>query len=513
MSIRLKLVLLNAIVVFVGLMVGIEFLVLRTQKLFVDSIDRDLIRMSTKMTRDRAPFNGQRPGPGQRPNDRNPDQNPDRNPDQNPNQAPNQGFDQGPDQGQENGSNSLEDRLPPELRNPPPPNNDIGRPAIYDANGKARLATEKRHLDPYTIKDKSLKIPKIVQIVFQNVPTRVVTAPILREGKLIGFVQLGHDLADYQRLKETHNQTVLVLIPFIVAMATLAGWFLANRALSPVEKVTDAASRINDSELGLRLEVKSNDEIGRLASTFNSMLERLQSSFQSQKLSLERQKQFVGDASHELRTPITRIQLATGAVLEQESTEEELREALILAEKESHKMGQMVEQFLTLARLEGTQSPPFETIDLKAVVEDIVNQLQDPNHPIQLHAPDNFTLQGSELEINRAVTNLIENAKRYSPNGTPIEVKLSKRKEANHTSVIEVSVTDKGPGIAPEHLPKLTERFYRVDQSRNRKDGGTGLGLAIVKATMLRHGGEVHIQSKVNNGTTVTLTFPHSQIP
>jgi two-component system phosphate regulon sensor histidine kinase PhoR len=174
-------------------------------------------------------------------------------------------------------------------------------------------------------------------------------------------------------------------------------------------------------------------------------------------------------------------------------------------------MGQMVEQFLTLARLEGTQSPPFEAIDLKAVVEDIVNQLQDPNHPIQLHAPDNFTLQGSELEINRAITNLIENAKRYSPSGTPIEVKLSKRKEANHASVIEVSVTDKGPGIAPEHLPKLTERFYRVDQSRNRKDGGTGLGLAIVKATMLRHGGEVHIQSKVNNGTTVTLTFPKPQ--
>ena len=117
------------------------------------------------------------------------------------------------------------------------------------------------------------------------------------------------------------------------------------------------------------------------------------------------------------------------------------------------------------------------------------------------------------MEINRAVTNLIENAKRYSPNGTPIEVKLSKRKEANHASVIEVSVTDKGPGIAPEHLPKLTERFYRVDQSRNRKDGGTGLGLAIVKATMLRHGGEVHIQSKVNNGTTVTLTFPHPHVP
>jgi two-component system phosphate regulon sensor histidine kinase PhoR len=90
-------------------------------------------------------------------------------------------------------------------------------------------------------------------------------------------------------------------------------------------------------------------------------------------------------------------------------------------------------------------------------------------------------------------------------------VKLSKRKEANHASVIEVSVTDNGPGIAPEHLPKLTERFYRVDQSRNRKDGGTGLGLAIVKATMLRHGGEVHIQSKVNNGTTVTLTFPKPQ--
>ncbi|MFO0045186.1 MAG: sensor histidine kinase, partial [Armatimonadota bacterium] len=162
--------------------------------------------------------------------------------------------------------------------------------------------------------------------------------------------------------------------------------------------------------------------------------------------------------------------------------------------------------------LEGTQSPPFETIDIMAVVEDIVNQLQDPNHPIQLHAPDNLTLQGSELEINRAVTNLIENAKRYSPNGTPIEVKLSKRKEANHASVIEVSVTDKGPGIAPEHLPKLTERFYRVDQSRNRKDGGTGLGLAIVKATMLRHGGEVHIQSKVNTGTTVTLTFPHPHV-
>lgn len=487
MSIRIKLVLLNTLVVLIGLLVGTELIVFRTQKVFVDSIDRDLIALTRNLARPR-PNRGPGDGPGGGP-----------------------GF--GPSGGPQfdNGGgppNQIDPQdFPPELRNAPRrnavANNDVQRPAFYNADGTPRFGQETRNLYPEGLKNQNLKKPLIVEVDFQDVPTRVVTTPILRQDRLIGFVQMGHDLADFQRLKETQQSTVLFMLPFMVGMAALAGWFLANRALAPVEKVTEAAAKINDAELSIRLKVRSNDEIGRLAATFNSMLERLEQAFKQQREHLEKQKQFVGDASHELRTPITRIQLSTSAALEQAATEEELREALAIADRESHKMGQMVEQLLTLARLEGTGDPDFELIEIQPLLDEIVHQHSNRHPEVKLAPGEDLKVKGSPLEIGRAVINLIENARRHTPSEGTITVSTHA-----HGPWIDVIVSDTGSGIPSEHIPRLTERFYRVDQSRSRKDGGTGLGLSIVKAIMVRHGGDLFVESRVDEGTKVVLRFP-----
>jgi signal transduction histidine kinase len=508
MSIRIKLVLLNTLVVLIGLLVGIELIVFRTQKVFVDSIDRDLISLSRNLARPRPVGPGGGPGGG-----------PGLGPRFDPGFGPRNGSENGPDErrprfnnGDPLGGGDPQDRInpaefPPELRNAPRRNalstNDVQRPAFYNADGTPRFGQETRNLYPQGLKNPNLKQPQIVEIEFQDVPTRVVTTPILREGNLIGFVQMGHDLADFQRLKDTQQSTVLFLLPFMVGMAAIAGWFLANRALAPVEKVTEAAARINDAELSIRLKVRSNDEIGRLAATFNSMLERLEHAFKLQRENLEKQKQFVGDASHELRTPITRIQLSTSAALEQTATEEELREALTIADRESQKMGQMVEQLLTLARLEGTGNPDFEMIDLQPLLDEIVHQHSNRNPEVRLESGEALKVRGSQYEIGRAVINLIENARRHTPSDGTITVSTHA-----HGPWIDVIVSDTGSGIPSEHLPRIIERFYRVDTSRSRKDGGTGLGLSIVKAIMVRHEGDLFIESRVDEGTRVVLRFP-----
>lgn len=488
MSIRIKLVLLNTIVVLVGLLAGAELIIFRTQKVFVESIDRDLISLTRNLARPRPM------GPPGRPMLPEDQQRRDiGGPLTYPQEGPRRQMDP--------------NDFPPEIRQGPrnrPVNNDLRRPAFYNVDGTARFENETRNLYPAGLKNKGLREPTIVQIEYEDAPVRVVTTPIIRQNELIGFIQMGHDLADFERLKLTQQQTILFMLPFMVGLAAFAGWFLANRALAPVEKVTEAAARINDAELSIRLKVRSNDEIGRLAATFNSMLERLEFAFKQQRESLEKQKQFVGDASHELRTPITRIQLSTSSALEQSSTEDELREALTIADRESHKMGQMVEQLLTLARLEGSGDPDFELIEIQHLLDEIVHQHSNRHPEIRLEIGEELRIKGSPHEIGRAVINLIENARRHTPAEGVITVSSSR-----HGPWIDIVVSDTGSGIPFEHIPRLTERFYRVDSSRSRKDGGTGLGLSIVKAIMVRHEGDLFVESRVDVGTKVVLRFPN----
>ena len=513
MSLKLRLAFFNTIFVLIALALGFFFLVSQTRRVFLDSIDHDLLFRGQMFSRNpgiRGPG-----GPGSRGGQ--------------PRQAGlggdgGQGGQAG-QPGQEGAGGDLNPSGPddgqPPTRQPQggkpgngqgfdtaPPNDDIGRPVRYGPLGRALDTRETRVLDPGALAKRDTKKPILDTVLVEGVSTRAITVPM--QGDLpAGFVQFGHDLQDFERLKQTQLTTILLLSPFCLVIAALVGWFLAGKAVKPINDVAVASEKISGSDMSTRLPVKGDDEIGRLSTAFNGMVDRLQLSFNERqrllddlKVALEKQRQFVGDASHELRTPLARIRITTSSVLEQESSPDEMKEALEIADRETVHMSNLVDQLLTLARLDSGQLPSLARVNLSDIAKEALAKFpQNGANPIQLELENEMFIMGDTDGLIRAVINLIENAKRYADDK---EIVLKTRRL--HGECI-LSVCDHGVGIDSQHLGRLTERFYRVDDARNRKVGGTGLGLAIVKSIVESSQGQLQIQSKPGEGTNVELIF------
>jgi|LauGreDrversion4_2_1035121.scaffolds.fasta_scaffold161322_2 two-component system OmpR family sensor kinase len=464
MSFRIRLILINSLAAFLLLGIGMGFLVIRTQRVFVESIDRDLTNRATKM--------GRGGGPGPMGNG-------------------------GP------------------MRNPPGGNNDIERPIMLAPDGTPRQSGS-RVLDPNGVKRTQSGRPYFSTIPVDGEQVRVLTLELKRPPNAPedvperSFVQIGHSLRDFDRLKETQAGVVLILLPFGVIVSALIGAFLAERALSPIRRVVTAASSISGANLGVRLESTSSDELGRLSGTFNAMLDRLQSSFEERDVAnrrlqanLDAQKQFVADASHELRTPLARLRLTTSGALQQDSDPQELREALEIADKAGISMTRLVEQLLALARLEQQPELSEESCSVRDALDEAQSVLQALTPGLSIESKASAHVRGNASDLARAVINLVDNARRHSSPGAQILVSTTLR---GGSAVI--SVRDNGVGISAEHLERLGERFYRADEHRNRRDGGAGLGLSITRAIVERSGGSMKIASQVGSGTVVELHLP-----
>ena len=488
MSLKLRLALFNTIFVLIALGIGLFLLVSQSRRVFSESLDRDLISRARMVARNpnmRGPggFGFGQGGPG----------------------GPNQGG-----QNQNGPGNPPNDQPRPQGSNGDPPNDDIGRPIRYDNEGKPFDNREHRILDPVALDKKDRSRPILATVLVEGIPTRVITTAIGSKEQPIGFVQLGHDLQDFERLEKTQITTIYFLIPFSLILAAGVGWFLAGKAVKPIIDVAIASEKISGSDMSTRLEIKGDDEIGRLSSAFNGMVDRLQLSFnERQKLlddlqvALEKQRQFVGDASHELRTPLARIRITTSSALEQESSPEEMKEALEIADRETVHMSSLVDQLLTLARLDSGHTPSLSKVNLSDIAKEAAARFSgNDKSPMTFQLAPEANIQGDHDGLSRAVVNLIENAKRYAGDK---EILVSTQVSGGQCMLV---VKDHGIGIEPQHLARLTERFYRVDDARNRKIGGTGLGLAIVKSIVESNGGVLQIQSIVNKGTEVRLIFP-----
>ena len=219
-------------------------------------------------------------------------------------------------------------------------------------------------------------------------------------------------------------------------------------------------------------------------------------------------RDFVANVSHEIRTPLTVLAGFVETMARLPLTEVERQRVLTVMAQQTDRMQSLVGDLLTLAQLEGSPRPP---IDRWLAVSDLMQRTQADGlalsagrHTLSVSGGDDAEIAGSDTELLSAVGNLVDNAVRYTPEGGRIDVQWRWRGDGN----AEIAVADNGPGIAREHLPRLTERFYRVDGSRSRETGGTGLGLSIVKHVVQRHGGEVDISSEVGNGTTFKLVLP-----
>lgn len=280
-------------------------------------------------------------------------------------------------------------------------------------------------------------------------------------------------------------------------------------SMKPLTAVEGTAEAIANGDLSARLpDAKPNSEVGRLTASLNRMLGRIEESFAVQRSSEEKLRRFVADASHELRTPLTAIRgfaelHRQGAITGEEKT----RELVGRIENESKRMSALVEDLLTLARLDQARPLAHEAVDLQKVTDDVVEAVKagNPQANISLQAPnDEMFIIGDSVKIHQAVLNLAVNAAIHTPAGTPISISLLQRDES-----VQIKVSDLGPGLTPEQQTRVFERFYRVDQSRTRTGAeGSGLGLSIVQAIMDAHDGSVDIESELGRGTTFTLTFP-----
>ena len=293
-------------------------------------------------------------------------------------------------------------------------------------------------------------------------------------------------------------------------VALLGGYWLADRAMRPVHTITQAARSIGETDLSRRLNLKGRDELAELANTFDGMLGRLQAAF-------ERQRQFVADASHELRTPLTIVTLETSRALASPRKSEEYRKALATIRSENEFMTALVNDLLTLARMDAGQAPiQRQPVDLSDVALDTIERLGPlaARNGVQLEAGDlpETRILGDRQRLVQMVSNLVDNAIKYAAGH---DKKVSIETGVSGDSAW-VCVSDNGPGIAPEHLQHLFDRFYRIDQSRTRGDedgggskspGGSGLGLSIVQWIVHSHGGEIKVDSQPGAGTTFVATF------
>lgn len=340
-------------------------------------------------------------------------------------------------------------------------------------------------------------------------PIRVYSLPLRHGARIYGVAQTAASLAPLREAVAQMTRTLLTLIPLALLVTAVGGAFLTGRALRPVREITLAAEQIEASSLAGRLPITGTDEFSHLAATFNAMLARLEGAFGQLDFALQQQKRFAADASHELRTPLTIIKANTSLALSGERTPAQYRQALIASDRAADRMARLVQDLLLLARSDAGQwEPALVPVALADVLAHAAEPLRTQNAasitlaPITL-APTPLCVLGDADSLTRLFGNLLENAARHtSPEG---QITVTACHENNQ---VAVSVADTGEGIAPEHLPHVTERFYRADAARARSDGGTGLGLAICLSIAESHGGTLALQSEPGQGTTVVVTLP-----
>lgn len=320
------------------------------------------------------------------------------------------------------------------------------------------------------------------------------------EGELI--VQVARSLEAFDHELGELLAALLITGPATLGVALLGGYFLARRALAPVDRMTKTAARVSARRLDERLEVANpNDELGRLAQTLNAMIERLENSFRQM-------QRFTADASHELRTPVaiirTEAEVALGKPLDDKEKQELLSDIL----EECLRLTWITDQLLTLSREEaGLLQPVNESVDVSSLVERVVDMMRPLSEirrqTLTCRTCGKIAVLGDPTRLRQVFYNLIDNAIKYTADGGTIHVAA----EANGQSVV-VRVRDNGTGIPPEHLPRVFDRFYRVDKARSRAGGGSGLGLSIVKSIVTAHGGRVDVDSKAGEGSTFTVALP-----
>ena len=301
------------------------------------------------------------------------------------------------------------------------------------------------------------------------------------------YMAIGYPLSGNAMILRGLTRRYISVIPAALILGSLLGWIMTGRVLTPVKDVAQAAQRISGSNLSLRIPPRrSGDELDYLILTFNRMIERLEASFQQM-------KQFSADVSHELRTPITAIRGQLEVALFTAKTTDQYREAMFNALQDIDRLSQIVRALLLLSQAESGQLLLQKSrLNLAEVVDELVEQFQIP-------------AEVDRVQIERMITNLLSNALKFTPKGGNVCVTVKPAEDR-----IRIAVEDTGSGIAPEYLPHIFDRFYRVPGSGTAPapEQGLGLGLSFVAWIVKAHNGRIEVDSTVGKGTTFTITLP-----
>lgn len=323
------------------------------------------------------------------------------------------------------------------------------------------------------------------------------------------FVKIivAYPLEDLREVLGNLFLTFLILSPLALAGSLIGGWFLAHKSLKPVDVITRTAREISLQNLNQRLPIRHvDDELGRLTSTFNDMIQRLQSSF-------EQVQKFSADASHELRTPLTIMRGEIEVALRGAKVPGEVKDLLISVHDELVRLSSIVESLMTLIKSDaGRLSFQFQDVDLGSLLTAIAEDTQVLAEPkkisVGLRVNDPIHIQGDPSRLQQLFLNIAENAVKYTPPKGSIALSLEK---VNGTAVVRVS--DTGFGIPSRDQTKIFDRFYRIERKETSGTTGSGLGLAIARWIAEAHHGAIEVQSRLHKGSTFIITLPTTQTP
>ncbi|MBR7188901.1 MAG: HAMP domain-containing protein, partial [Clostridia bacterium] len=335
-----------------------------------------------------------------------------------------------------------------------------------------------------------------------NDMTGVYASGIYAGGRLEGIlVYISQVQEIYESLRDIQTKILLWLI-VVAAAVMLVNVFVLRTITRPISELNEGISRMSRGDLSARVNVRGKNEFAGLAAAFNSMSERLEQLDKSR-------NQFVSNASHELKTPLSTMKILIETLMYQDPVDPVMtKDFLGDVNKEIDRLNRIVSDLLTLVNIDsGAMKLNLVEVDLSALLQEQVKRLsplaRENGIELECSARDSLFVTGDQLKLQQVIYNVIDNAIKYTPRGGEVHCALSR---SGRMAVIRIA--DTGVGIPAEDLPHIFDRFYRVDKARSRETGGTGLGLSIVKQILLSHGGTIVPESTLGKGTTFTIQLP-----
>ena len=330
------------------------------------------------------------------------------------------------------------------------------------------------------------------------------SSPVLYQNQIIGAVYAYEYDTEQAALLEGMQGNLLRLSAFIGAVVLVLSLFLSMALGKKIGNLLTAIRQVREGAYSHRAQISGRDEIAQIGQEFNSLTDRLQTTENAR-------RRFVSDASHELKTPLAAIRLLTDSILQTDNIDPETtREFVADIGQEAERLSRITEDLLRLTRLDNSILDPPVTVDVLPVLEQVMRMMslvaQEKGVDLTYEAADGCTVLATKDEIYQVIYNLTDNAVKYSAVGGTVQVSLMAAEDQ-----VVLSVSDNGAGIPEEDLPRIFERFYRVDKARSRAAGGTGLGLSIVSDTVKRRGGTVSAANRPQGGAVITVCWPKTE--